>query len=79
MNGFGVEGKSENPFYSISRNDKFEWNEANYSILQGPAYVILFSVMLFVTGSLVDKYNRKNILWFACIGWSSVTFAHAYA
>ena len=44
-----------------------------YGILAGPAFAIAYSIAGIFTGSLSDKYNRKNLLGVACILWSATT------
>lgn len=77
MNGFGVKGKANDPYYSI-KDAVLDWNPANYGLLAGPATSFLFAILLLFTGALTDKINRKCMILFAGLGWSTTTFLASY-
>ena len=50
-----------------------------YGVLAGPAHTSLFASLLLFTGTLADNMNRKYMLCFSCLAWSSFTFMNSYA
>ena len=67
MNGFGVIGLVDKPFYNIHL-DIEGFTKNMYGVIAGPAYTIVFAICLLFTGQIADKFNRKNIILLAILG-----------
>jgi MFS family permease len=48
-------------------------SDFQFSLLQGPAFAILYSVMAIPLGRLADTKNRKTIIAIGVFGWSLMT------
>ena len=73
MNGFGVEELRDDPYYNI-KLDVNGYTPNTYGILVGPAYSMVFSLFLLLTGYVADNYNRKNMLLLSTIVGSIITY-----
>ena len=79
MNGYGVDGKKDDPHYSIKTAlAPHGYNDSSYGFLAGMAYSIPFAVVLLVSGPMADSVNRTWMCCFACLGWSGCVFAMSY-
>jgi MFS family permease len=58
-------------------------NDAQFSLIQGYAFAISYTVAGLLCGSLVDRYNRRNLIILGLALWSSMTvlagFTESYA
>lgn len=50
-----------------------------YGILAGPAFASTMGIMGLITGYYSDNFNRRILLGFASIFWSSTTLITAYS
>jgi MFS family permease len=51
----------------------FAISDTQFSLLQGPAFALFYTVMGVPFGRLVDHHNRRNLILFGLILWSIMT------
>jgi MFS family permease len=55
------------------------FNTANYGLVAGPFFSLIFGTLVLFTGSLADKFNRRFLLGFAAVAWSITSLGTAVA
>ena len=55
------------------------FNDAKYGILAGPAFTLVYSVLVLFSGSLSDKYSRKLLFGSAAVCWSLASIGAAFS
>ena len=79
MNGYGVEGKKDDPYYSIKAElEPKGYNPSSYGFFAGPAYSLPFAILLLVTGTLADFSNRTLMVTLSCLAWSVCVFGMGF-
>jgi MFS family permease len=48
-------------------------------MLSGPAFTLIYSILILFTGPLSDNFNRTYMICFACIGWSFATMMSSFS
>jgi MFS family permease len=57
----------------------FSISDTQFSLLQGSAFAIIYTVMGLPFGRLVDSTNRRNLILFGLIVWSATTISAGFA
>jgi hypothetical protein len=80
MNSFKTrEGiKDIDPKYNI-KLDVDDLSPTNFAMLSGPAFTLIYAVLILFTGPLSDNLNRTKMICFSCIGWSTMTYLSSRA
>ena len=78
MFGFGIDGYSENPYYTIGK-DIPGLDSDTYGSLVGFYYSLTYAPCLLFMGHLTSVLNRKLMVGFACIMWGVFTYLNAHA
>mmetsp|Transcript_20859 Transcript_20859/g.14982 ORF Transcript_20859/g.14982 Transcript_20859/m.14982 type:complete len:248 (-) Transcript_20859:1209-1952(-) len=69
---FEYKDAQTDPYYCLKAAIP-NFTNSKYSILAGPAFTVLFAVLVLFTGIATDNFNRKVQLTIACILWSLCT------
>jgi MFS family permease len=80
MNSFKTkEGKKDlDPYYNIKLSVT-DFTSQNFGLLNGPAFTLIYAVLILFTGPLSDNLNRTKMICFSCIGWSTMTYLMGFA
>jgi len=52
---------------------------ANYGLVAGPFFSLIFGTLVLFTGSLADKFNRRFLLGIAAVAWSLTSLGTSVA
>ena len=76
--GYGVKGKQEDPYYSISHRIS-DFDSTAYGNYFGFYYSLTYVPVMLVMGHITDHFNRTVLVSLACIMWGVLSYAHSYA